>query len=227
MNQVDGSSERHSVVRLTATAGSSRGADLAVLLLAGRPLWPTGLAMALAAMAGVGLSALASPSLGGATAAGLSICMLAIAIIDARAFMIPDELNAAALALALVNAAATADVAPFDSMALALLRGAVLAAVFLAIRVGYRWARGRDGLGLGDVKLAAVAGAWLDWTAMPLAIEIAALAALAVVLIRQVRSGRAVSRTARLPFGLYFAPAIWLTWLLQAAMLSSIAGIGA
>ena len=48
----------------------------------------------------------------------------------------------------------------------------------------YRRIRGRDGIGLGDVKLAGVAGVWLDWWVLPVAIEIAALAALAVYAMR-------------------------------------------
>ena len=58
---------------------------------------------------------------------------------------------------------------------MALLRGAVLALLFLGLRVLYRRVRGRDGIGLGDVKLAGVVGAWLGWVTIPIAVEIAAL----------------------------------------------------
>jgi leader peptidase (prepilin peptidase)/N-methyltransferase len=50
-------------------------------------------------------------------------------------------------------------------------------------------------------------------------LEIAALAALALYAVRQSVSGRALSATARMPFGLTFAPAIWLGWLLEATLL--------
>ena len=40
---------------------------------------------------------------------------------------------------------------------------ALRCASFFALRYGYARLRGRQGLGLGDVKLAFVAGAWLDW----------------------------------------------------------------
>ena len=148
--------------------------------------------------------------------------MLAIAVVDARRFIIPDGLSATALALAVVNAGleAWADgwSAVFASVGAALLRGAVLAAVFLALRALYHRVRGREGIGLGDVKLAGVAGAWLDWTTIPVAVEIAALAALAVYVARQLAGGRALSGTARLPFGLFLAPALWLGWLLEATL---------
>jgi leader peptidase (prepilin peptidase)/N-methyltransferase len=45
------------------------------------------------------------------------------------------------------------------------------------------------------------------------AIEIAAVSALTSVLIG-VLGGRSFTRTTRLPFGLFFAPAIWVAWLL-------------
>ena len=45
---------------------------------------------------------------------------------------------------------------------------------FFAFRAGYRRFRGIEGIGLGDVKLAAVAGVWLDWVDLPVAVDIAA-----------------------------------------------------
>lgn len=61
-------------------------------------------------------------------------------------------------------------------------------------------------------------GAWLDWAMIPVAIEIAALGALAAYGAWHVFGRRPVDTTARLPFGLFFAPAIWLSWLLGAAI---------
>jgi leader peptidase (prepilin peptidase)/N-methyltransferase len=102
----------------------------------------------------------------------------------------------------------------------ALLRGAVLGMCFLALRAFYYRFRGRQGIGLGDVKLAAVAGVWLEWTTIPIVVEIAAVAALAGVAIRQRARGRPLRALALLPFGLFLAPAIWLGWLLQATSLA-------
>jgi leader peptidase (prepilin peptidase)/N-methyltransferase len=149
--------------------------------------------------------------------------MLAIAAVDARYYIIPDELTLAALALAIANAGLEGWLdgwgAALEGVGAALLRGAVLAAGFLALRAVYHRLRGREGIGLGDIKLAGVAGAWLAWATIPVAVEIAALAALAVYVMRQFAGGRVVSATARLPFGLFLAPAIWLGWLLEATLL--------
>src|SRR6202043_2609617 len=104
--------------------------------------------------------------------------------------------------------------------ALAVVRGAALASLFLTIRYAYARIRGWQGLGLGDIKLAGVAGTWLDWSTMPIAIEIAAFAALAIYASRQLVLGRPISATGRLPFGLFFAPAIWICWLMEATFLA-------
>lgn len=185
-----------------------------------------------AAAIGSGAVALASVSVfaggvvSGAAGAGLAILMLAIAIVDARQFIIPDRLNAAAFTLGVVNAGLPWSMLELWSFALqdvahAILRGACLAAAFLAIRIGYRRLRHRDGMGLGDVKLAAVAGVWLDWTTIPVTIEIAVLAALAFYVMRQAISGQPLRVMARLPFGLFFAPAIWIGWLIEITLLGN------
>jgi leader peptidase (prepilin peptidase) / N-methyltransferase len=168
--------------------------------------------LGLVALAAVAASVLAAPGLPGLLGAGLGALMLAIATIDARYFIIPNALTFAAFGLALVNAGMQDG---WEGVLMALLRSAVVALGFLAVRVGYQWLRGRQGIGLGDIKLAAVAGAWLGWTMLPIAIDIAALAALAVYTLRLV-GGRPVQRFTRVPFGLFFAPAIWLCWLLEA-----------
>jgi leader peptidase (prepilin peptidase)/N-methyltransferase len=106
-----------------------------------------------------------------------------------------------------------------SAVAVSILRGALWGLVLLAIREIYRRLRGREGIGLGDVKLAGVAGAWLDWMTVVIVLEIAALAALALYAVRQSMSGRPLRVTGRLPFGLTFAPAIWIGWLLEATVL--------
>ena len=168
----------------------------------------------------VGLSIWAAPGVPGWLGAGLALIMLAIATIDARWFIIPNELSAAGFALALINAAVLAPDGIAAAVGMALLRGAVVALLFLALRMLYRRVRGRDGIGLGDVKLAGVMGAWLGWVTIPIAVEIAALSAIAVYLFRHTARGRPLDRTLKFPFGLFLAPSIWLCWLLEVAVLN-------
>ena len=178
--------------------------------------------LAALALGMVGLSIWAAPGVAGWLGAGLALIMLAIATIDARWFIIPNELSAAGFALALINAAVLAQDGVTAAVGMALLRGAVVALLFLALRMLFRRVRGRDGIGLGDVKLAGVMGAWLGWVTIPIAVEIAALSAIAVYLFRHYARGRPIDRTLKFPFGLFLAPSIWLCWLFEVAVLGAV-----
>ena len=185
-----------------------------------RPLRATGGILGLVAAAVVYVSVISSPGIFGVLGAGLGLVTLAIAVIDWRSFIIPDWLSAAGACLAIVYAAIQEPDAMVQSAATAMLRGAMLALLFFALRYGYVRLRGRQGLGLGDVKLAFVAGAWLDWLMVPIAIQLAALTALSAYLLRQLVSGQSLLATTRMPFGLFFAPAIWICWVLEVRWLS-------
>jgi leader peptidase (prepilin peptidase)/N-methyltransferase len=166
--------------------------------------------------AGAVLTSIAvAPGWSGAAGAVLAGLMLAIAVIDHRRMIIPDELNALALIGGLVAAGVGMEAASTVAILQALVRAAVMFALFFAFRAGYRALRGVEGMGLGDVKLAAVAGVWLDWAFLPIVVEIAALSALAAALCAALR-GDGFDPKARLPFGTFFAPAIWICWLLAA-----------
>ena len=185
----------------------------------GLPLRVAGPVVALA-VAGSAASLWTAPGLSGWLGAALALIVLAIAVIDAHLFVIPDELTGAAFVLALVNAAVISPFDRWEAVGVALLRGAVLALLFLALRTGYRRLRGREGIGLGDVKLAGVAGAWLSLVAIPIAVEIAALAAIAVFCVRHYAAGKPLDTALKFPFGLFFAPAIWIGWLLDTTLFS-------
>lgn len=169
--------------------------------------------LAAVAVAMAGASVVVVPGPGGWLGAALAPIVVLIADADARRFIIPDGLNAAGLALGLVHAAVAGERDVIAAVGDATLRAGATAAMFFALWAGYRALRGREGIGLGDVKLAAVAGAWLDWSMIPVAVELAALSALAGHLWRLKRRRRIARARARLPFGLFFAPAIWIGWL--------------
>jgi len=88
---------------------------------------------------------------------------------------------------------------------------------FWLLSRGYRVLRGREGLGLGDAKLLAAAGAWLTWTALPTVILLAALLALLTVVLRWA-TGRLFHADERIAFGPALAAAIWLVWLVGPLM---------
>ena len=176
--------------------------------------------IALVALAAAIASIVLVPGLRGYLGAGLALIAVAIAAIDARRFIIPNELSAAGFALALVHAWASAPYAAFEAVGIAALRGLALALAFLLLRAIYRRWRDRDGIGLGDVKLAAVAGAWLDWLSALLSVEMAALGALAFFALWGLVGGRSLQAATRIPFGVFFAPAIWIAWVVEAVWLS-------
>jgi leader peptidase (prepilin peptidase) / N-methyltransferase len=162
----------------------------------------------------VGASFVAAPGWSGAAGAVLAGLMLTIAVVDHRRMIIPDELNALAFSAGLA-AAWIGTEAPSVAIFQALVRASLMFVLFFGFRAGFRALRGLEGMGLGDVKLAAVAGVWLDWAFLPVVVEIAAMSALAVMLYARFR-GVGFDPKARLPFGAFFAPAIWVCWLLTA-----------
>lgn len=174
----------------------------------------------LAAGAAAAVSVAIAPNTQGIAGAGLALLAATIAAIDARHFVIPDELNLGALMLALINTSIQYPDNIVEAIALALLRGFASACTFLCLQISYRWLRNREGLGSGDVKLAGVAGAWLGWSTIPIAVEFAALAALGTYAIHHCVNGSTLRATGRLPFGLFFAPAIWFGWLLETTSFS-------
>jgi leader peptidase (prepilin peptidase)/N-methyltransferase len=176
----------------------------------------------LVAPAAVYVSIVSAPGVIGLLGAGLAVVAIVIVIIDWRSYIIPDGLNAAGLALGLLHAAALTPEFALWGIAVALMRGAMLALMFLAIRVIYAKVRGRQGLGLGDIKLAAVAGAWLDWIMMPVAIELAVMVALCGYVIQQYILSRPISLTNKVPFGAFLAPAIWVSWVLETTWLRAL-----
>jgi leader peptidase (prepilin peptidase)/N-methyltransferase len=163
------------------------------------------------------LAALAVAAMAVATAAdatlawlgcGLGWTLLALAWIDAEWLILPDALT---LPLLLAGLGATWLVEP-DALADSVFGAALGWLVFAALAAGYRALRGRDGLGGGDAKLLAAAGAWLGWQALPDVMLLAALAALAVTATLQLARRQKLGG-GRLAFGPWLALATWLVWL--------------
>lgn len=166
-----------------------------------------------ACIVGLVVSVWLAPGWLGLAGGALAILTIVIAVTDRRSFLIPDEMNAAGVFMGLAASGLRAE-SFSDGLVQSALRAAAMFAGFFVLRAGFRRLRGVDGLGLGDVKLAAVAGAWLDWAYLPLAINVAALAALTAVLVRRVWAGE-MDLQSRLPFGTFLAPSIWLCWTLM------------
>jgi leader peptidase (prepilin peptidase)/N-methyltransferase len=164
------------------------------------------------------LSFAVAPGAEGALGGGLGLLMLLLASADARRFIVPNSLSGGAFALGVIHAVVAGPDSGFEGALTALSRAGLAAGLFLIVRITYRVLRGRDGLGLGDVKLAAAAGAWLSLPMLPIAIEIAAITALIAYALRQRKRVRVLRAAGRVPFGAFFAPAIWFGWVLGAVL---------
>jgi len=171
------------------------------------------LVLSLALLVSMLASLVAAPGAEGLYGAFLAALMLATAANDARHYLIPNELTAAAFALALLRAAAFVPDAGAEALLWPVLRAAAVALPLLLLMLAYRRWRGRDGLGLGDVKLAAVCGAWLDLATVAAVIELAALLAIGAYIANAALQRKPLRATAFLPFGLFLAPTIWIGWL--------------
>ena len=134
----------------------------------------------------------------------LGWALLALGWIDAVCLRLPDMLTLPLILGGLAEAAWLEPEAVTD-------RAAGAAAGYISFRVlawAYRRLRGREGLGQGDAKLLAAAGAWVGVAALPLVLLAASLAGLAWALRRGEPDFQA-----RLPFGPFLAVGIWLVWL--------------
>ncbi|RTM14932.1 MAG: prepilin peptidase [Bradyrhizobiaceae bacterium] len=169
--------------------------------------------LAIALLFGVVASLLIAPGAEGLYGSFLAALLLAIAASDARHYRIPNELAGAAFALALLRAGAFVPDVGAEALLWPLIRAAAAGLPLLLLMVLYRHWRGRDGLGLGDVKLAAVCGAWLDLATVVAVIELAALLAIGAYAANAALRRKPLRATAYLPFGLFLAPAIWIGWL--------------
>lgn len=134
--------------------------------------------------------------------------LLALALLDARHFWLPDRLT---FMLAVTGlAAGGAGLAP--PLADRLIGGAAGFLLFTAIAWGYRLLRHRDGMGGGDVKLFGAIGLWLGWRMLPFVLLGAALAGLVWSLV-QIMRGQRLTGSSSVPFGTCLAIAAWIGWL--------------
>jgi leader peptidase (prepilin peptidase)/N-methyltransferase len=161
------------------------------------PLYPLG---ELAAGLAVGLS-LARFGVSPQALACMVFCLalVVIALVDARAGIVPDLVVLPATAAALLASFRL----PEPGFLRAVMGGLLIAGGLWAVARLYRALRGREGLGMGDVKLAGLMGAYLGPGAAGLAVSLAAGAGL-IFYLGAWTAGRA-AWDARLPFAPFLA----------------------
>ena len=151
-------------------------------------------------VAGVVAALSASSPVGGAMLAVFAWALVALALIDARHFWLPDIITLPLIPLGLLAVVAIPEIT---------LSGRLLGALFgygslEIVRRGYRVWRGCDGLGAGDAKLLGAIGAWLGVGTLPWIVLMAGSFGLAITGFRGLRAGT-VSLTQRLPLGTFMS----------------------
>ncbi|WP_049763130.1 prepilin peptidase [Hirschia baltica] len=73
--------------------------------------------------------------------------------------------------------------------------------------------KGVAGMGMGDAKLLAAAGAWSGWVALPYILLIAAVSGLVLVGLKSLKQ-RQIRGDVRIAFGPHLAFGFWVVWLL-------------
>jgi leader peptidase (prepilin peptidase)/N-methyltransferase len=152
----------------------------------------------------------------GAGMAALCWLLLGLAWMDAETYLLPDVFTLPGVALGLVYAGWNGSPVGW-SVVHSLVSAAAIGGTLLAVSLLYRLIRRREGMGLGDVKLGAMLGAWLGWelasVALFLAVVTGAIAGIGWAASRQLqkdgneKQAQPAEEPLRLPFGAFLASA--------------------
>lgn len=135
-----------------------------------------------------------------AAVAGFFCCLiLALALIDLEHLLLPDRLTLPGIGAGLLLQPWIDGVSLLDAV-LGTLVGA--GTLILLINLWY-WLRDEEGMGLGDVNLLALIGAFLGWKGVLVALFTGTFAGALVGLT--LMAGRRLGLTSRLPFGTFLA----------------------
>ena len=151
--------------------------------------------------------------------------LIILAAFDVLAFILPNALTVPLGAGGLLLAA-VGGFGQFQESALGLIAGGTS---LLAVSLLYKHFRGREGLGLGDVKLFAAAGAWVKLDGLPSVLLIGSLLGLLYALF-VLRRAPADAALEKIPLGAGLCVGFWLTWIYGPVFdwsLDAILGLGA
>jgi leader peptidase (prepilin peptidase) / N-methyltransferase len=158
-------------------------------------------------------------------AALFSSLMLALAIIDIDHMILPDVLTypgiAAGILLQPLLPWARLWDGPWGAMAGAAAGAALGAGVLLAVWLAWYLVRHEEGMGLGDVKMLAVIGAFLGWKGVLVALFFAALSGATVGLA--LMAWGSLGARSKLPFGSFLALGGWIALFVGEALVQAYA----
>lgn len=136
--------------------------------------------------------------------------LLAIAVTDAKFYIIPDELSLGGAAAGVVLAGALQLWSPPAEIRLqeAVIGAVVGSGILWMVAIVGTWALNKDAMGGGDIKMMAMIGAFLGWKGALLTIFLGALAGTLIFVPLAWKTDRLV------PFGLFLAVGAALTFYL-------------
>jgi leader peptidase (prepilin peptidase)/N-methyltransferase len=153
----------------------------------------------------------------GVTLAALTLTwsLIALTVIDLDHQLLPDSITLPLLWLGL----ALNSFSLITDLHSAVI-GAICGYLFLwAVFHAFKLLTGKEGMGYGDFKLFALAGAWMGWQMLPVIILIAslvgAIVGIALILLR------GHDRNIPIPFGPFLSIAIWIALLWGPALMQS------
>lgn len=134
--------------------------------------------------------------------------LLSLSVIDARHFILPDELNAV---LAVTGLVMVWRFVPGDWVA-HLIGGLAGFSVLYLVEIAFKRFRGIDGLGRGDAKMLGAIGLWTGWMSLPSVLLIASWFGLAfggaLMLMRRLPDTERLP----IPFGPFLAIGAYIVW---------------
>lgn len=151
----------------------------------------------------------------GASPSGLLLALLVLglatlSVVDLKISIIPDNIQLVLAPLGVVYRTVDGS-SVVDDILISLIGGAFAGGVAFAVHYGFKRLRGRDGLGLGDVKFFAVAGLWLGPFGLPAFMIVSGVTGVVFALLwRRLGGGR------EFPFGPSLALGLFICLLFPA-----------
>ena len=133
----------------------------------------------------------------------LGVVLARLSYIDIRTFRLPDAYTLPLIVAGLVLNTVWSGAIPFEHVAAA----SAGYLIFALIGSAFFWWRGIDGLGLGDAKLLAAAGAWIGLRGLPVVVLVAAIGGIVAALLT------ASDRNTRIAFGPWLALGFFVVWV--------------
>jgi leader peptidase (prepilin peptidase)/N-methyltransferase len=156
------------------------------------------------------------------TAALFATILLGIAVIDARHFIIPDELTFGGLAMGLLLSLRGGTSGFLD----ALLGAAVGFALLYSVALIGQWLLKEEAMGGGDIKMLAMVGAFVGWKGVLITVFLGALVGTlaflpdAVLLVLEWLKLVNKRKKRHIPFGVFLAIGAAVTFLARDAILA-------